>query len=304
MNTLKAMESFVAVAEYQGFAPAARTLGVSTTAVSRYVQEFEDWLGVELFRRTTRKVTLTEHGQQQLERCKGILNDVAGLQSEVRETYTDLIGTLRVTAPVLIAKRFLTGVLPGFLNTYPELDIDMLAVDREVNLISEGIDVAVRIGKLADSTLIARKLRDIKLEFVCSPDYVARHGEPENLKDLSKHNCLVDTVPDFGNRWPVTDASMRRNFHASGNVRVNNGEIVEALALDGIGIACLPDFFVQQHIAEGRLVRLLQNVDSPALGIYLVYPQTRHISPKVRAFIDFLTAHTEQLQRLYSGDRE
>lgn len=293
------MKSFVKVAEHQGFAPAARELGLSTTAVSRYVQEFEGWLGTELLRRTTRKVTLTEHGQLQLEKCLNILSDVHNLRAEFRDMHADPSGTLKITAPAFIGKRFLASILPTFLNTYSKLNVEILATDREVNLVSEGFDAAVRIGKLSDSTLIARKLHDVKLELVCSPDYVSRNGKPQNLKELARHRCLIDTVPSFGDRWPIKDATVKRNFRANGHVRANSGELIESFALNGVGIACLPDFFVLEHLMEGRLVRLLPHLESPDLGMYAVYPQSKFLAPKIRAFVDFLVAHIEQLRLLY-----
>ncbi len=302
MNTLKAMEVFVAVAEHQAFAQAARALNLSATAVSRHIQELEDWLGVELLRRTTRKVSLTEAGRRHLSKCQSIVNDVRALHADAHEKDIEPSGTLRLTAPAFIAKKLLAELLPSYLNTYPKVELDLLAIDREIDLVAEGFDLALRIGELADSTLIARKVRDVSLYLVASPEYLRVHGSPAHLSDLAGHNCLVDTVPRYGDRWPLRDASFKKHFRARGNVRVNSGEIIESMVLNGMGIAYLPDFFVFKHLAEGRLTRLLKDVRTPVLGMYLVYPQTHHVSRKLRTFVDFLMGHASQLDTLYSSE--
>ena len=293
------MQVFDAVATNEGFAPAARALNISTTAVSRYVQEFEDWVGAEVFRRTTRKISLTEAGTSMLPACRQILAEVAAIpidgQSEISPR-----GSVRITAPVFIARRVLGPLATPFLNNYPDVELDVVALDRGVDMVKEGFDLSIRIGALADSTLISRKLRDIELVIVASPSYLDRHGSPQCVKDLQDHNCIIDTVPSYRDRWPVKDESSKRDIRITGNVTANNGEIAELLALSGAGIALLPDFFVVESVRDGRLVRLLQHAESPELGMYLLYPQTRHLPTQVRAFIDFLVGHISQIEALYS----
>jgi DNA-binding transcriptional LysR family regulator len=174
-----------------------------------------------------------------------------------------------------------------------------VALDRGVDLVKEGFDLSIRIGTLADSTLVSRKLRDIELVIVASPAYVDRHGSPQCVKDLKDHNCIIDTVPGYRDRWPIKDESSKRDIRITGNVTANNGEIAELLALSGAGIALLPDFFVAENVRDGRLIRLLQHAESPEFGMYLLYPQTRHLPTQVRAFIDFLVGHIAQIEALY-----
>ncbi len=298
MNTLRAMEVFDAVATNKGFAPAARALNISTTAVSRYVQEFEDWVGAEVFRRTTRKISLTEAGNSILPVCRRILTDVAAIPIN-GQSETSPRGSVRITAPVFIARRVLGPLVTPFLNNYPDVELDVVALDRGVDLVKEGFDLSIRIGALGDSTLVSRKLRDIELVLVASPDYLDRRGSPQCVKDLKDHNCIIDTVPGYRDRWPIKDESSKRDVRITGNVTANNGEIAELLALSGAGIALLPDFFVVENVRDGRLVRLLQHAESPELGMYLLYPQTRHLPTQVRAFIDFLVGHIAQIEALY-----
>jgi DNA-binding transcriptional LysR family regulator len=300
MNILRAMEVFDAVATNEGFAAAARALKISTTAVSRYVQEFEDWVGAEVFRRTTRKISLTEAGNSMLPACRQVLAEVAAIPID-RQSETSPKGSVRITAPVFIARRVLGSLATPFLNNYPEVELDVVALDRGVDLVKEGFDLSIRIGRLADSTLISRKLRDIELVLVASPAYLDRRGSPQCVKDLQDHNCIIDTVPGYRDRWPIKDESSKRGVRITGNVTANNGEIAELLALSGAGIALLPDFFVVENVRAGRLVRLLQGADSPALGMYLLYPQTRHLPTQVRAFIDFLVGHVAQIDVLYKS---
>jgi DNA-binding transcriptional LysR family regulator len=299
MNTLRAMEVFDAVATNEGFAAAARALNISTTAVSRYVQEFEDWVGAEVFRRTTRRISLTEAGNSVLPACRQILAEVAAIPID-RQSETSPRGSVRITAPVFIARRVLGPLATPFLNNYPDVELDVVALDRGVDLVKEGFDLSIRIGALADSTLISRKLRAIELVLVASPDYLVRRGSPQCVKDLQDHNCIIDTVPGYRDRWPVRDESSKRDIRVTGNVTANNGEIAELLALSGAGIALLPDFFVVENLRDGRLVRLLEDAQSPEFGMYLLYPQTRHLPTQVRAFIDFLVGHVAQIDVLYN----
>ena len=294
MNLLKAMEVFIKVAELRGFAPAARALSLSTSSVSRQVQDFENWIGTQLLRRTTRHLSLTEMGETQLENCRRVVNELHAMRLDKETQSSEPSGELRVTAPQFIAKRLLADLLPAFLASYPKISLDLVAIDREVDLVDEGYDLALRIGILADSTLRARKLCNVSLFLVASPGYLDKHGIPTTVRELNGHNCIVDTIPEHAERWPLSDVTLKKNFRATGNIRVNSGEIVETMVLQDAGIAYLPNFFVAEHIAEGRMVRLLDDAESPTLGMYLVYPQTRQLAPKTRVFIDYVTDHVDK----------
>ena len=176
MDVLKGMTIFVEVANQQGFAPAARALELSTSAVSRYVIELEDWLGIQLFHRTTRKLSLTEEGAFYLSRCQQVIADVDDIKQVAIGNLTEPQGNLRITAPVFIAKAWLQDLLPGFLNRYPQVSLELTAVDRVVDLVAEGYDLALRACELADSTLVARRLMDVNLALVASPTYLAEYG--------------------------------------------------------------------------------------------------------------------------------
>ena len=206
---------------------------------------------------------------------------------------------MRITAPVFIAKTCLQDLLPEFLYRHPKIEMEMVVVDRFVDLIEEGFDLAIRAGELQDSTLVARKLMDVRLVLVAAPTYLEQHGIPKTPADLKHHNCLIETGPSYSNRWPVAEKKTAKPITVQGNVRINSGEIVRSLALAGVGIALLPAFFVSQDIHEGRLKSFLEPKMQFSGGVFAVYPQRRHLSPSVRSFIDYLVAHIDQLGLLY-----
>jgi DNA-binding transcriptional LysR family regulator len=290
MDRLKTMEAFAEVARRQGFAPAARELGLSTSAVSRYVAELESWLGVQLLRRTTRRVSLTAAGRTYLERCQRILDEVADLTRAADELHREPRGEIRMTAPVFVGKHLLGPVLPGFLARYPNVKVRLHLIDRFVDLVDEGFDLALRIADLPDSTLVARKLGDTKLMLTAAPGYLEEHGIPETAEDLKAHNCLVDLVAGHGDRWPFAGAKGPLRLRVGGNLTVNSGEMVREATLAGLGVSLLPDFFVARDVAKGRLVALLGERVIATAGIFAVYPPTRHLSSGVRALIDALAA--------------
>lgn len=298
MDILKAMAIFAEVANQQGFAPAARSLNLSTSAVSRYVIDLEDWFGVQLLQRTTRKLSLTEDGAFYLKQCQQVLVDVDGIR-QAADTKTEPQGSLRITAPVFIAKQCLQDLLPGYLDRYPKVRVDLTVVDRFVNLVEEGFDLALRAGDLVDSTLIARRLIDVDLALVASPSYLVEHGTPAKIDDLKSHNCLIDTVAGYVNRWPLTDGKKPKSLLVNGNVRVNSGEIVRTLAVAGLGVALLPRFMVLKDLHEGRLTSFLDGCVAFNAGLFAVYPQRRYVSTNVRSFIDYLVEHLDQLQIRY-----
>lgn len=299
MDIFKSMRVFTEVAKQGGFAPAARSMGLSTSSVSRQVIELEEWLRVALFRRTTRKLSLTEEGVYYLNECQNVLNDVEHIHNTANEALTRPTGTLRLTAPVFFAKECLHNLIPDFLNSFPDLKLEISALDRFVDLVDEGFDLALRIGELPDSTLVARHLGDIHLVIVASPDYLKLKGDPGGLVELKAHNCIVDTIASFNNRWPIRSSNSIKNVTVSGNVTVNNGEIARNLAMGGMGLALLPHFFVRNQLINGELVEVLKDqVDSKA-GIYAIYPQNRHLAPKVRAFIDYVVDYFDQHNQLH-----
>ncbi len=298
MDVLKGMTIFSEVAKQHGFAPAARALNLSTSAVSRYVIDLEDWIGAQLFQRTTRKLSLTDEGKAYLERCQRVVAEVNNIQHAASDRKAEPQGPLRITAPVFIAKSFLQDLLPEFLIRFPKIELELVVVDRFVDLIEEGFDLAIRAGELEDSTLVARKIADASLVLVAAPAYIDQHGMPKSGAGLRHHNCLIDTVPDYANRWPIVDKQNAKAVAVQGNVRVNSGEIVRSLALAGVGVALLPQFFVLDDIRNGRLTSLLEASIKSSAGIFVIYPKHRHISTNVRSFIDYLLTRLDRLSAL------
>lgn len=292
MDRLKAMKIFVEVARQEGFATAGRQLGMSTSAVSRYIMDMEKWLDVQLLNRTTRHLSLTDSGKHYLERSKTVLKEVREMEQSAKSVREAPQGELRVSAPVFVGKYFLGSILPAFFERYPGISVRLHLRDRFVDLIEEGFDLALRIGELEDSTLVARRLSSMRLMLAAAPSYIDQYGKPETVDDLKNHNCIIDTVAKHGDRWPLKH---KGGFRVHGNLSVNNGELVRDVALAGLGIARLPDFFVAQDIEEGTLVSLLSDIKENEVGIYAVYSQARHLSSSIRALIDFMLEHLNVL---------
>jgi len=298
MDTLKAMQAFVAVARQQGFASSAHELGLSTSQVSRHVQHLEEQFGVRLFNRTTRNLSLTQAGKGLLGHCQRIVNDVEDLIQSTKHRQAEPGGRLRITMPVFLGELFARDTLSRYVADHPKVDVELLIVDRVVNLVEENFDLAIRAGELPDSTLISRKLFDLGLALVASPRYIEQHGKPARPSDLRKHNCLVDTVSPYGDRWPLTDGHSTRRIQVNGNMRVNSGNTARDFAIGGAGLTLLPGPMVIDDIRQHRLVTVLDEYLSYEGGIYVVYPQTRHLYITVQSFTDFLIKETRSMPHL------
>ncbi len=295
MDKLKAIQVFVEVAKLESFSAAARQLHISNTAVSRYVMELEDWLGVQLFNRTTRHLGLTDAGRAYLDRCTHIIDDVENLERTSRDMKENPQGKINVTAPVFMGRLFLSAILPEFLKKYPGIKLNLQLIDRYVNLVDEGFDVALRIGTLPDSNLISRKLGDMRVMMVASPAYIKKHGAPKSIKELQNFNCIVDSVADYLDRWPLLNKNTPVSVRVESNLSINNGELVREMAIAGLGITLLPDFFVTNDIKVGKLVPILKGkVDKQGI-ISAIYPQSRYLSSSVRVFVDYLVEHSKEL---------
>jgi len=296
LDTLKAMQVYVEVARQQGFAPAARHLGLSTSSVSRHVANLEQRLRRQLFRRTTRHLALTQAGADLLARCESIVEASEALfQSSSRESMA-LSGRLKVTMPQFLATLLSADFLAGHIRRYPEVDLDLVVLTRVVNLVEEDYDLALRVGDLPDSTLRSRKLLDMKLVMVASPGYLERNAEPRSVRDLGGHNCIVETESPYIDRWPLVGGKGRRHLRVKGNARVNNGEIARELAVGGAGLALLPIYMVMNQLRDGSLVEVMEDRTPTFGGIYAVYPYSRFPSFKVHNFIDLLAEHLRDLR--------
>jgi DNA-binding transcriptional LysR family regulator len=288
VDKLKAMAAFARVVEADGFTEAARTLGISRAMVSRLVQQLEDDLGTRLLNRTTRRLSVTEAGRAYYERCVALLDDLAQLDASVSESTQEARGVLRVNAPVTFGYLHLAPLIPEFLARHPRASIELTLNDRVVNLVEEGYDLALRIGRLADSSLVARRLAPIELVVCASPDYLARHGMPETPNDLAQHNCLGYTYAANVREWELERDGERRTVRVTGNFDANSGDAIRVAGLAGLGIMLQPTFIVGDDIRRGALVQLLDGWRAPPIALHAVYPHRRHLSSKVRLFIEFV----------------
>lgn len=283
MHNVKAMKAFVEVARLGSFAAAAGQLKLSTSSVSRLVIDLEDWLQTPLLRRTTRHLSLTDAGERYLDRCKEIVWAWDNLGKDAKAHTEQPHGTLHVAGAAYPMRKRIAPLLPGFLNAYPDVQLHLHLQDKPVDLISEGIDVAIRIGELDDSSFIARKCGEVALRMTAAPEFLERLGTPKSLDAVPSFPCLIDTTPRHGKRWPIG-----RRVNVDGAVTANDGEIIRQMTLSGLGISLLPDFFVDRDVEEGRLVPLFSDDLKERIGIYTLLPVRRQITPAARAFADFV----------------
>ncbi|MEM8788420.1 MAG: LysR family transcriptional regulator [Pseudomonadota bacterium] len=289
MDRLSEMEAFVSVVDQGGFTDAARKLGMSKSAVSKHVSALEARLGARLLNRTTRRVNPTEIGLAYYDRATTVLNGATEADEMVSAMQTAPRGSLRISVPVSFGLTQVSRLVGEFLNAYPDVSVNMVLDDRFVELVAEGFDLAIRIGRLEDSSLRARKLAESKVVLVASADYVARHGEPKSVDDLSAHTLLHYSNLSTGNFWRLrTKSGEERHIRVGGRLTANNGESLMRAAETGLGIALIPAFILGDAVKSGRLISLEPAAELDTLGIYAVYPPGRFTQPKLRAFIDFL----------------
>jgi len=289
MDNLADIAVFVRVVERGSFTRAADDLELSRAVVSKYLTRLEERLGARLLNRTTRRLALTEAGSALFEQSRAALERIEEAQAAVARLQSAPRGRLFVSAPMAFGVLHLGRVLPDFLKLHPGVTVDMRLDDRFVNLVAEGFDMAIRIGALTDSSLVARKLAPCRQLVCASPAYAREHGAPRDPGELAAHNCFVYSYAAQGNVWRFTSrAGKEASVAVTGNLRLNNGLLERDAAVAGAGIARLPTFYVGPLIREGKLVVLLEDWKPPELGIYAVYPQTQHVPPKVRAFVDFM----------------
>lgn len=288
MDKIETIRAFVAVAQEGSFTAAGRRLGLSTKLVSKYVRHLEGQLRTQLFNRTTRSVSLTDVGTAYLERSRPILEQIDDLDSLVSERQSALAGPIRLTAPTGFGSTKLTEALVPFLNTHPEVELDMYLTDNRVAVVEEGLDLAIRISTLRDSTLIARKLSDMPLVMCASPNYLEQHGRPQHPKALQTHVCLVDNNQQDLNTWRFYTNGQEQTVRLSGAVRANAPRALAALAIGGLGITRAPLYAVEEAFQEGKLERVLPDFATENFGVYALYPPNRHLTRRVRALIDHL----------------
>lgn len=289
MDQLSALKAFCRVVEAGGFSAAAAPLNVSHTVMSKQVRQLETLLGAQLLNRTTRKLALTEAGHAYYQRARHILDELQDADLAVSRHHATPRGTLRLNAPMAFGTLEVAVWLPRFMASHPELKIDLVCNDRYVDLIDEGFDVALRLAReLPDSTLMAKKLASTATLLVASPAYLKQHGTPSTPQDLTRHNCLIYTLMPKPDEWVfATPHGERLAITVRGSLQANTGMALRLAALTGAGIASTASFIVHEDLARGDLVQVLPDYPLRARELYAVYPHNRHLSPKVRAFIDF-----------------
>ncbi len=289
MDSVSAMEIFVRVVQAGSFSAAARDLDLTPSAVSKQISRLEDRLGARLMNRTTRQLSLTEVGAAFHERANRILADVAEAERAVADLHGAPRGTLKLNLPQSFGRRYVIPIIPDFLAANPELRIDVTLNDRFVDLIDEGVDLAVRIGELSDSSLIARRLAPNRRIVCGAPAYFEKNGKPAHPAELVGHNCLVYTYRASRNDWRlICPDGGDEVVTVAGNLEANEAEALYSFMLDGIGLCLLPLWLVGPDLEAGRLEQACPGYHAPDSAISAVYPPGRHLSPKVRAFVDFL----------------
>jgi DNA-binding transcriptional LysR family regulator len=289
MDRFTELAAFVRTVDRGSQAAAARELGVTPAMVGRYIRALEDRLGARLLNRTTTNQSLTEAGTAFHTRAAALLEQLEAAEDVVADRQAAPRGLLRVSGPMSFGVRYLAAAVAGFGALHPGLRAELSLNDRVVDLVEEGYDLAVRIGRLADSSLVARRLAPCRVAVCAAPAYVAQHGAPERPEELREHKCLLYSYAANGGTWRFVRADGREvRVEVDGPLTANNGDAVLAAALEGAGVLLQPTFIVGDALREGRLVRLLPGWGVPELAVYAVYPSARHLSPKVRSCVDFL----------------
>lgn len=289
MDRFRELETFVAVVEAGSFVGAAQALRTSKAAISRLVQDLEARLGARLLHRTTRRLSLTEAGRDYHQRATQILAELEEADSAASLATRRAVGLLKINAPLSFGILHLAPLWGAFLALHPEIELDITLSDRVVDIVDEGYDVAIRISRLPDSSLICRKLATTHVVLCASPGYLNAHGNPSTLEEIAHHQVIGYSYAALGDTWQLQGANGIHSVHTQPRFRANNGETCRAATLDHQGIALQPSFLIHDDLKNGRLVRILPELESPELGIYAVYPSRKHLSGKVKALIDYLS---------------
>jgi DNA-binding transcriptional LysR family regulator len=291
LDSLSGITAFVQVAETRSFTEAARLLEISSSAVGKSVARMEERLGVRLFHRSTRSVTLTAEGEMFLERCRRIIQEAEQAEIELSQLAESPRGKLRISVP--LQNTLIFPLLSGFMQAYPQIELDVDLSDRMVDVIEEGFDAVIRTGQPSDSRLMARKLGEYKLELVASPAYLAQHGRPTHPDQLRDHACLLHKFPASGalERWPVRAPDADSDPELGKVITCTTTDALTHLALEGLGIACLADFSTQQALNEGKLEKVLPAFTDHRGSLWMLWPSSRNATPKLRALIDYFKEH-------------
>ncbi len=287
MANWEGVTEFVTVAEVNSFTQAAKKLSTSVAQISRRVSALEERLAVKLLNRTTRKVTLTEAGQLYFQHCRQLVEGLELAELAVTRMQSSPKGLLKITAPVTYGERHLAPLLNQFLEHYPQVDLELILTNQKLDLLEAGIDIAVRLGRLEPSTMIARRLANRQLYVCASRKYLDSFGEPHTLSELNHHQCLLGSME----YWRFSEAGKERSIRVTGRIKCNSGFALRDAAKRGLGLVQLPDYYIEQDLKSGELIEVLTQYREQKEGIWALYPQNRNLSVKVRLLIEFLTEH-------------
>ena len=290
-DTLAGMRVFTAVVDAGSFARAAEKLELSRGMTSRYVAQVEAHLGVRLLNRTTRRLSLTEAGNDYYQRATQVLALVEEAEQAASHEAAEPRGTLRINASVAFGARHMGTLISAYLRRYPEVRVDLTLNDRIVDLVEEGFDVAVRIARRIDPGLVARRIAPARMIACASPAYLRQSGAPKTPADLVRHNCLTYAYAGAQNEWRFTRGKREQTVKVGGTLHANNGDILSRAAADGLGVTVQPTFLIDGLFREKKLMRVLEGWEADSLTIFAVYPSRQFLPAKVRSFIDFMLEH-------------
>lgn len=292
MDRLSNIIAFITVAETKSFAETARRLNLANSVVSKRVKDLEDYLGVRLLQRSTRSVTLTDAGYTYFDSARRLVDELAETEEQLRFQNENPVGEVKVSAPMTFTNMFLAPVLSSFLVKYPDVSLRMLISEHPLHFANDEVDVGIMIGNPREQSLTARKIAQTRRVVVASPAYLEKHGRPQTPEDLKRHNCMSYTRLGDGKSWPFRNKQGKDFWQPVGGRYVcDSGPLLCEAALEGCGIVILPSFIVGRHVVDGKLEILLEEYEQDPMAIQIVYPPQRHLSARVRKFIDHVAAH-------------
>ena len=277
---------FIQVVEHNSFTSAADKLGIQKSTISRRIAQLEDELGVRLLQRTTRKLSLTDEGQELFDRCQPLLDEMTNAADYVTSKQEEPKGRLRITMPPEMGIFIMNDVVASFIKKYPQLQIDIELSPRVVDLVEEGIDLALRVGELSDSSLVGRKIANTRIKLFASKLYLEQYGEPETPDDLVNHECIGTMLNTQG--WAFTNWNDGQPINLSYRIRANSLSFCRQMIKQDLGIARMPEAFCRDDVASGEVKEILTDYQTPLIEIHALYPSRRHLNPKVRLFIDHM----------------
>lgn len=291
MDLFQTMKIFVRVAETESFTRTAEELGLTQSSVSKAVSRLESRLGVKLLQRSTRRMKLTEAGVSYFQRAKALLFDVTEMEADVMGSEEGMSGTIRIAVPETFGRHRVLPCLWNFLDKHPALELDILIEDRRIDLLREGVDVAIRSTDQFDQTQVTRKLAAIERVLVVSPDYSSKTGIPTSIEELHQHQCIIYSLAPSGRNWSFLDGKERQSVRVTGRIGVSSPEAAVAAALWGLGITLSPLWLVERHIRQGDLVRILPDSTPEPFEVHAIYPERKFIPQRVKALVEHIRAH-------------